>query len=294
MKKVGVVYHPKLEAARRAAEELRAAIQSCGPEAWIGSAWDEGATHAHGPETDLLICIGGDGTVLRAARAVLPHEPLLLGVNMGRLGFLSELDLPSALQRLPDILERRGRIERRAMLRATADSHAGRVYHALNDVVVGRAALGRTIQLSVYLDGTRMADFRCDGVILATATGSTAYSLAVGGPILNPESRDLLLTPLAPHLMPGNAIVLPRGSQVEVRLAAGQMAAFSVDGESSMDLSVGDSVRMRASAHVARFLRFADPVEFYTRVARRLNWLRQESGWAPAPAPALERTAPGA
>lgn len=292
MKKVGVVYHPKLEAARRAAGELRAAIESRGPEVWVGSAWDEATTHAHGPETDLLICIGGDGTVLRGARAILPHEPLILGVNMGRLGFLSELDLPSTLARLPDILERRGRIERRAMLRATAGSQPARVYHALNDVVIGRAALGRTVQISVYLDGTRMADFRCDGVILATATGSTAYSLAVGGPILNPESRDLLLTPLAPHLMPGNAIVLPRASQIEVRLAAGQMAAFSVDGESSIDLSVGDSVRVRAGAHVARFLRFGDPTEFYTRVARRLNWLPQESGWAPAPAPMLERTAP--
>ncbi len=298
MQKVGVIYHPKLEAARAAAGELRAAIEAHGPDVWVGSAWDEGATHAHGPETDLLICIGGDGTVLRGARAILPREPLILGVNMGRLGFLSELDLPTTLRRLPDILERRGRVERRAMLRATTASREGHVFHALNDVVIGRSTLGRTVQLSIHLDGARMAEYRCDGVILATATGSTAYSLSVGGPIMNPESRDLLLTPLAPHLMPCNAIVLPRHSTVEVRLAAGQMAAFSVDGESSLDLSLGDTVHVTAGAHVARFLRFADPTEFYSRVARRLNWLRDEGAPPlpppPVPEPQLEETAPTA
>lgn len=294
MRKVGIIYHPKLDAARDAAADLCSAVEARGPQVWVGSAWDEEATHAHGAETDLLICIGGDGTVLRGARAILPHEPLILGVNMGRLGFLSELDLPTALRRLPDILQRKGRIERRAMLRAVADSRPGHVFHALNDVVIGRAALGRTVQLSVHLDGTRMADFRADGIILATATGSTAYSLSVGGPIMNPESRDLLLTPLAPHLMPGNAIVLPRHTGVDVVLAQGQAAAFSVDGESSIDLAVGDCVRVSISPHVARFLRFADPVEFYTRVARRLNWLRDHGEPEPRPVAALEGTGPRA
>ncbi len=295
MDKIGVLYHPKLEAARDGAGEIASAIKALGVRAWVGSAWDESATHAHGPETDLLICIGGDGTVLRGARAILPHEPLILGINMGRLGFLSELNLDTCLRRLPDVIERRGRVERRAMLRATTDSHPGHVFHALNDVVIGRATLGRTVHLAVYLDGTCLAEFRADGMILATATGSTAYSLSLGGPILNPESRDLLLTPLAPHLIPANAVVLPRHAQVEVRLVAGQMAAFSVDGESSLDLPVGDAVQVSIGSHAARFLRFADPVEFYTRVARRLNWLRDPTA-PPAAAPIveLERTRPGA
>ncbi len=279
MNKIGCCYHPKLpeELGRRMADELlRIAAQHAG-ETWSASAWDEEAMRQHMAGTDLLLAIGGDGTVLRAARAVVPHEALLLGINMGRLGFLTELDAPSALERLPEIIAGAGRVEERAMLHAEiAGSELAARHDALNDVVIGRATLGRTVQVSVRVDGVPLADFRADGVIVATATGSTAYSLSAGGPVLPPESREVLLTPIEPHLAPHNSVVLPPTALVEVQLAPNQQATFSVDGERDIDLSAGETVRVALGPHRARFLRLRPPGQFYERVARRLNWVRSE------------------
>lgn len=284
MNKIGCCYHPKLaaELGLRTAEQLRDAVAPHVSETWIASAWDEEATRRHVPGTDLLFCVGGDGTVLRAARAVVPHETLLFGVNMGRLGFLTELDPKGALERVSDILGGAGRVEERAMLHAEIvapaadDSDKTSARHdALNDVVIGRVALGRTMQVSVQVDGSLLADFRADGVIVATATGSTAYSLSVGGPILPPESRDIVLTPVAPHLASRSSVILPPGSLIEVRLAAKQQAMVSVDGERDLDLSSGETLRVLLSPHRARFLRLSPPTDFYTRLARSVNWLRE-------------------
>jgi NAD+ kinase len=120
-----------------------------------------------------------------------------------------------------------------------------------------------------------MADYRADGVIVATATGSTAYSLSVGGPVLHPESREILVTPLAPHLAPRNSVVLPPTAVVEVQLAPNQQATFSVDGERDLDLASGETVRVALGEHRARFLRLGPATEFYERLARRLNWLAE-------------------
>ncbi len=302
MNKVGCCYHPKLpdDLGRRVAEELCAAADPHVGETWIASAWDEEATRRHVPGTDLLLCIGGDGTVLRAARAVIPHDTLLLGVNMGRLGFLTELDAAGALERLPEILAGAGRVEERAMLHAEivapeADDGgeappdggpSGPARHdALNDVVIGRVTLGRTVQVVVLVDGSRLADYRADGVIVATATGSTAYSLSAGGPVLPPESRDILMTPLSPHLAPRNSIVLPPTAVVEVQLAPGQQATMSIDGERDLDLAAGETVRVTLGPHRARFLRLNPPAQFYERLARRLNWLREGEGNTPGVSP---------
>lgn len=297
MNKVGCCYHPKLvdEMGRRVAEELCAAAAQHVGETWIASAWDEETTRRQVPGTDLLLCVGGDGTVLRAARAVVPHDTLLLGVNMGRLGFLTELDATAARERLPEIMAGGGRVEERAMLHAeivTPEAGDGGEtlarHHALNDVVIGRVALGRTVQVLVRVDGSLMADYRADGVIVATATGSTAYSLSVGGPILSPESREILLTPLAPHLAPRNSVVLPPSAVVEVQLAPGQQATFSVDGERDLDLAAGgETVRVSQGPHRARFLRLSPPAQFYERLARRLNWLLQGEGGAGDATPPL-------
>lgn len=284
MNKIGVCYHPKLREGmgQRVAEELRAVAARYVGETWIASAWDEEATSANMPGTDLFICIGGDGTVLRAARAVVPHDTLLLGVNMGRLGFLTELEAQSAVERLPEVIEGGGRVEERAMLHAqlvrrAPDGGGDRpvLHHALNDIVIGRVTLGRTIQVSIKVDGSELADLRADGVIFATATGSTAYSLSAGGPILVPESDGLVLTPLAPHLAARNSMVLAGTSVVEVELVTGPPVTLSIDGEREIDLGEGDTVRMSKSPHRARFVRLGPPAEFYQRLARSLNWLRR-------------------
>jgi NAD+ kinase len=299
MKKVGVCYHPKIQAGKALAEELRSVLEPQVAEVWLSSAWDEPATRRHVPGTDLLISVGGDGTVLRAARAVVPHTTALLGVNMGRLGFLTELDQADVFQRLPEVLEGAGRIEERAMLHVEVAASAGSGdevrFHALNDVVVGREAFGRTVQVSVHVDGVLLADYRADGVIVATATGSTAYAQSVGGPILNPESREFLLTPVAPHLSPMNPIMLAPTSVVELTPSAAQPAVLSIDGESHQELASLQTVRVYLSHHVARFLRLAPPGHFYELVARRLRWLRQAEAESSAHEPKLpvgERSVP--
>ena len=278
MNKIGIAYHPKSDAARACAEDIRRRLEGRVSAVWVASAWDDGAREQHIPGTDLLICCGGDGTVLRAARAVIPHPVTLLGVNLGRIGFLTELTPPSLADRLDDLLEGNGRVEERAMIE-TETLRGGEElperFHALNDVVIGRAAIGRTVQFSVRTDGTTIGSYRADGVIVATATGSTAYSLSVGGPILHPESREIIMTPVAPHLAPANSVVLAAGARLEVEIAARQKAILSVDGQPDTDLAGGDTVRVHTSEHTARFLRLGPPGDFFVRVGRRLNWLSE-------------------
>lgn len=278
MKKVGITYHPKSQAALGVAEEVRQRLAAKVPELWVASAWDDGAREQHVDGTELIICCGGDGTVLRAARAVIPHPVTLLGINMGRIGFLTEVTPSQFFEHIDEIIGGGGRIEARAMIETEtirAGEELSEHFHALNDVVVGRAAIGRTVQFAVRTDHTTIGNYRADGVIASTATGSTAYSLSVGGPILHPESREIVVTPVAPHLAPANSIVLPEGSRVEIEIAERQQAILSVDGQPDMDLAGGDVVRVRTSAHTARFLRLGPPGDFYVRVGRRLNWLTE-------------------
>ncbi|MGH9202435.1 MAG: NAD(+)/NADH kinase, partial [Vicinamibacterales bacterium] len=216
---------------------------------------------------------GGDGTVLRAARTVVPHPVPILGVNMGRLGFLAEVQPSELIDRLPDVLESRCRIEERTMLRADVPSWQA-TYHALNDVVVGRASVGRPIYVEVSINGSRRALHRCDALIVASATGSTAYSLSSGGPILHPESRDLVLTPVAPHLATARPIVLPPGTVIDLTVTADQEAIISVDGQIDRSLLSSDAVSVCVSPHLARLVRFSRPEDYYGYLAERLDWLR--------------------
>ncbi len=284
MKKIGICYHPKLAAGRALADELRLRLEREVEAVWVSSAWDEELMRAQIPGTDLLMSIGGDGTVLRAARCVGPHRTLLLGLNMGRVGFLTEMDEGAVMGRLTEVLSGQGRIEERTMLQAAVVSvDSGRVvwgeeescHNALNDVVVSRGGAARLLQLAVLADGIKVADYRADGVIVATATGSTAYSLALGGPILYPECREIVVTPVAPHLAERHSVVLPSTALVEVAMAADQRAMVSVDGEPGPELTLSQTLHVRLSPHVARFLRLSPPSDFYARVARRLNWVRQ-------------------
>lgn len=284
MNKIGVCYHPKLEAGRALAEELCSRLQREVEAVWVGSAWEEEPMTAQMPGTELLMCVGGDGTVLRAARSVIPHPTLLLGINMGRVGFLTEMDQSVVVRRLPEILSGQGRVEERAMLQAAVVSAAdGRVvwgeedrcHDALNDVVVSRGAAAHLLQLSIVADGIKVADYRADGLIVATATGSTAYSLALGGPILYPECREIVVTPVAPHLAERHSVVLPSTALVEVTITADQRPLISVDGGPGPELALAQVLHVRLSPHVARFLRLGPPSDFYARVARRLNWVSQ-------------------
>ncbi|HEY8490973.1 MAG TPA: NAD(+)/NADH kinase [Dehalococcoidia bacterium] len=275
--KVGIYFHPRHAAARALAEQIGRRLAQDVEQVWMGSAWDDSITEEQIRGTDLLICVGGDGTVLRGARSVVPHPVPILGINMGKLGFLTELGPQEALNRLPDIVHRAGRVELRAMIQAEVVPPNGSTaapegpYHALNDVVVSRAQVGRPVYVGVSIDGTSLAVYRADGVIVSTATGSTAYALSAGGPVLHPESRDMVLVPIAPHLSMSSPMVLPKDSVVELRVTTDHPTIISVDGQVNEPLEDGATVRIQASPHVARFVKLHPADSFYATLAQRLD-----------------------
>jgi len=277
--RVAITYNPSLAIGRDLALELRDDVIALGRDAWIADDEEDAASFS---AAELVICLGGDGTVLHAARLLIGTPAVILGVNMGRLGFLTELDGHEARERLPEVLSGAGRIEQRTLLNVTVEAQ-GVTYPALNDAVIGRATLSRAIQLAVDVEGIRIADYRCDGVIVASATGSTAYGLSVGGPILVPESSDIIVVPVAPHLASQHAVVLPKGETVRVTLEPGQEAVLSVDGQHDITLVEGDSVTVCASDERARFLRLKPRSDFYVRMAAQLGWHRPGGNAKPLP-----------
>lgn len=222
-------------------------------------------------EFDLLIAVGGDGTVLRAGHICAPAEVPVLGVNMGRLGFLIQVgqDWPQCFDLL---LAGQTWMEERMMVRAehVRSGKTMGVWHALNEVVVCRGAAVRPVRLAASVDGRFLAAYVADGLIASTPTGSTAYALAAGGPILPPELRNILLVPIAPHLSVDRAVVLSEGATVSITVHSGE-AVMSVDGQTPVPLSGGDRVDVRASEYVTRLVRFGDPSYFYRNLTAHMN-----------------------
>lgn len=283
MKKVGIIYHPKLSAAIRLAKELEGALRSSNVAAWLCSAQEVDEVGGQAEGTELLLSIGGDGTILRAARLAAPRGIPILGVNLGKLGFLTELGAKEIKERLPSFLSGEGWVEERTMLQAELiplDSKGGKpqLYHALNDVVVGRGAIANVVYIKVSLDGEAFATYKGDGVILATATGSTAYSLAAGGPVLYPQSRDFILQPLLTHLSPPTALVLPSTVVVELEVNTEHQALLSIDGQPNLPLGSGDRVIVQRSPYLARFLHRQPKAFFYRSLSQRLLGNKANSG----------------
>jgi NAD+ kinase len=274
VKKVGIFVHSRSHAAETLAREVSAYLHLHGVEdVWISNDWDDTALQGDIPGSELLVCLGGDGTVLRAARSVIPHEIPILGVNMGRLGFLAEVRPVDLMEYMPRVLSGDYRLEVRSMLQATLPSR-GATYFALNDVVVGRQTVSRPVYVEVTVNGSRLAIHRCDAVIVATATGSTAYSLSAGGPILHPEARDLIITPVSTHMAAARPVVLPPDTQIELAVSADKDAIVSVDGQIDCELNSGEAINVCRSAHHARFVRFSAPDEYWGLLSERLDWLR--------------------
>jgi NAD+ kinase len=273
VRKVGIFIAPRWSGAKELLESLHAALGKEVDEVWQTSNWDDHAAQEKIEGTDLIVCLGGDGSMLWAARAVVPHAVPILGVNMGRLGFLAEIGPKELMDSLPDVLKGEGRLEERAMLQARVPAW-GQTFQALNDVVVGRSTAGRPVYLDVSVDGRRLALYRSDALIVATATGSTGYSLSARGPILHPESRNMVLTPVAPHLAPARTLVLPRDAVVDLVVSTEEGATVSIDGQVNRELGSGDAVSICRSPHVARFLRLSQPADYYRILAERLEWLR--------------------
>jgi NAD+ kinase len=271
--KFGIFIHSRSSNAHKFADDVIAYLEDKCDETWHTSEWDDSVIAEKIPGTDLLICLGGDGTMLRAARVVIPHQIPVLGVNMGRLGFLAEVPPAEAMRRIDDFLANHYRLEERTMLQARVPAW-GVTYHALNDVVVGHSNISRPVYVDVSVNGSRLAVHRCDALIVASATGSTAYSFSAGGPILHPESPDLVMTVVAPHLAASRPLVLPPDSDIDLRVTADQDLIISIDGQDDRKLSSGDKVTVSRSPHSARFVRFSDSQDYYAQLAERLDWLR--------------------
>jgi NAD+ kinase len=268
-----VAAYPKMPQAFAEAEAMAAYLKEKGLEAPHGSLYDENLRkRVRRGEFDLLIMAGGDGSVLRAGNLCASSKTPILGVNLGKLGFLIQVERDEWHEYFDKLLNGEAWIESRMMLHAE-HFRAGEMvgnWDALNEVVVGRGQTLRPVRLSAEVDGRHLTSYVADGLIAATATGSTAYALAAGGPILPPELRNILLVPIAPHLSVDRAVVLAEGSTVSIRVN-GENAVLSVDGQPSVTLMEEDSVDVRAADVTAQFVRFGDPGYFYRNLTAHMN-----------------------
>ena len=280
---VGIVYNARSSSAKDMAGEI-AGLVGPGRESWSKAAGDLGEGDAFLKETDLIVTVGGDGTILRAARAAVAHDIPLLGVNMGRLGFMTELRPADALERIPGFLEGGGWVEERSMVKArvfdgTASADGGASgsfqsewHHALNDVVVTRGETPRLIWVRALIDGAELTSYRADAVVVSSATGSTGYNLSAGGPILDPRAEEMVLKPVAPHVGLATAVVLPPSVSVELWVTSSDGAVLSIDGYLNLPVEEGSGVRIQSSERKAKFLRERSSKEFYASLTRRLGF----------------------
>jgi len=276
---VGILYHPMKDATRRYAEQIHLFLNGRGTTNWVASAWDMSDAAENLSHAQLLLSIGGDGTILRAAQAALPHNIPIIGINMGKLGFMTELTTDDAMEKLPGLLAGNGWLDERAMLEVEIESGATPPlaqprFYALNDAVMARGNVVRTITVDAEIDGEHFTTYKCDGLILATATGSTSYALAAGGPVLNPQCRDFLIQPIVPHVSVPYAVVLNPSNVVRLRLATFQPALLSIDGHTNIELTADVSVKIRHSDKTIRFLRVNTGKSFYTYLMERLGGRR--------------------
>lgn len=280
LKKAVILHHMQNEGAAVFASQLGREFEKQSVETLVADAWAEIPEQAL-DEAGLVVCIGGDGTVLRAARVTVPHEVPLLGVNMGRLGFLTDLSPRDCFNYVERILAEDWRVEERLMARGEVTDGAGKhVFHGLNDIVVSRRSPGRPIYVEVKVDRARLALYRCDGIIVATPTGSTGYSLSAGGPILAPTEHHLVMTPVSAHLSLGRSLVLQPESTVEMQVTSENGAIVSVDGQEDVPVTSGVRISVRVSEHTARFVSFRPPESFYADLAEKLEF-QMSSAMAP-------------
>ncbi|MCD6453139.1 MAG: NAD(+)/NADH kinase [Dehalococcoidales bacterium] len=278
MEKVGILYHPMNRVAYPLAEELQGLLSSQGLSVWLCSAWEEDKARGQLDGTELIFSIGGDGTVLRAAQVVVSRSIPITGINLGRLGFMTELSVDELKVELPVLLRGEGWLDERAMLEvelSASDKKVSAKFFALNDVVMARGEVARMVCIEASIDGEPMTTYWADGVIMATATGSTGYSLSAGGPILHPQAKEFLLLPILPHLSSAYPLVLPPAAVVKLAISAARQATLSIDGHINLPLASGDTLTIKRSRNTTRFLRIHRGDSFYGSLERRLKGKHQ-------------------
>jgi NAD+ kinase len=224
--------------------------------------------------TDLLIVLGGDGTLLSAARLASVRKVPILAVNLGGLGFLTTVSQDEIYSILDEIFSAKHRVSERVMLEAEIVRDGGVVRRqiALNDAVLNKAALARIMDLELHVDGEYVTTYKSDGLILSTPTGSTAYSLAAGGPIVYPTVEAFVVTPICPHTLTNRPLVIPDSATIEVDFKAGDDAVFlTLDGQIGIELVRGDRIRVHKAAEKLLLVRPARKT-YYQILRNKLKW----------------------
>jgi NAD+ kinase len=250
VRRIGFAYNPTIEATVELAARASGWCRRRGIDEWRAQAGDIDTLRAELETTDALVVLGGDGTFLRAARAVAETDVPLLGINLGKVGFLSKAEATDLEPVLEHILAGEFRLDERLaiegrILRGTGVGD-GEPHIALNDIVVARGSLARVCRLDVSIDDSHLATFIADGLVVASPTGSTGYSFSAGGPILDPASRNLVVTPIAAYLSAIRSVVVSPAQVVRCRVVDAHEALVSVDGREDLPIAVGDVVEVRA------------------------------------------------
>ena len=282
MRRMGFAFNPTKPAALAMRDRALEWCAANGVQAW---ACESGATAElveQLADADCLVVLGGDGTFLRATRALAQVDVPVLGVNSGRIGFLSKVEPDGMESTLAELVADRYEIEARMMLEATlvrsansTAAHESGPFAALNDAAIVRGAEARVLRLDVAIDDSHLATYTADGVVVATPTGSTAYSFSAGGPILDPTARNLVVTPIAAYLSSIRSIVVGPAHTVRVRLVDGPPGIVSIDGRDDYPVEVGDAVEIRALQRPMRFIEPPGALRFW-------DLLRQKAALLPA------------
>lgn len=273
--KVGFIVNDTIASAIEQAERTRTLLARAGVQVMESHSVSPEKTlkWTQGDGLELIFTFGGDGTILRAARLAAPLHIPLVGVNLGRVGFLTELNPSQVEECLPLFLTGQYWLEERTMLQTELWRGEQMVdsFIALNDVVASRAALSRVVHCTLSVNGARVTTYVADGVIISTPTGSTAYSMAAGGPILHPELRSIVVTPVAPYLTIVKSLVLPDDNCLDLHIDTDDEAFLTVDGQTHVPLVDGDTLRVTTSTDPCLFARVKERAYFTGTLVSRLR-----------------------
>jgi len=282
MRRIGFAFNPTKPEAVELRDRAMAWCKAHDAESWSAESHSTDDLIRGLADSEALVVLGGDGTFLRAARALAKVDVPVLGINSGRIGFLSKVEPETLEQTLENLLAENFEIEPRMMLEAVLtraahpdSSAASGRFAALNDAAIVRGAEARVMHLEVDVDDSHLATYVADGVVVATPTGSTAYSFSAGGPILDPTARNLIVTPIAAYLSSIRSVVVGSSHSVRVRLVDGPPGIVSVDGRDDYPIEVGDSVEVRAMDRPMRFIEPPGALRFW-------DLLRQKAALLPA------------
>lgn len=276
VRRIGFAYNPTSDAAIALRERAEGWCRDAGIGHWSAPAGELGTLRRELPGTDVLVVLGGDGTFLRAAQGVAEVDVPLLGINLGKVGFLSKAEAQELEPTLVRLVRGEFSVGERmalagAILRGGRPS--GETFTALNDIVVARGSLARVVRLDVAIDASHLATFIADGLVVASPTGSTGYSFSAGGPILDPHSRNLVVTPIAGYLSAIRSVVVSPQQVVRCRVVEAFEALVSIDGREDRRLAVGDVVEVRALEQPIRFVEPEGALPFWDLLRTKVELL---------------------